>query len=257
MADAILEEDRGEVRLLTLNRPQALNAVSTALRTALIEALRRADGDERVRALVLTGVGRAFCAGQDLAEALAYEPRQLRPWLDQQRAMYQAVRDVSKPCLAAINGTAAGAGIQIALCCDLRIAHAGAKLGQPEVRAGLASIVGSYLIGLHCGLGHNVELSMTGGLVSGERAHALGLVTELVPEERVLERAFERAAELARLPGAALRITKRRFRDVTQAGFDAACEAGVAAQLEAYATGEPQRIMQAFLDKRSDRRSAS
>lgn len=251
MADVVLRDVRGAVLVLTLNRPGVLNAVDTALRSALIEALRSAESDPAVRAIVITGAGRAFCAGQDLAEAVGYAPAQLRDWLDQQRAMYQAVRDSTKPCIAALNGTAAGAGFQISLCCDLRVAHPAAKIGQPEVKAGLASIVGSYLLGLHVGLAHNIELSLRGALVTGERGHQIGLVNHLADEAQVLARAVELAEEMSEINPVAMRLTKRRFREVTQPGFDAACEAGVRAQLEAYATGEPQRVMRGFLEKRN------
>lgn len=251
LPDTLLEERRDEILVLTLNRPEALNAVSSELRDAFIAACRRANADEAVRAIVLTGAGRAFSAGQDLAEAAGYEAADVGGWLGHQQAFYQAARDLTKPFVAAINGTAAGAGFQVALCCDLRVASPEAKLGQPEVRAGLASIVGSYLISLHCGLGRNVELSLTGALVTGERAFEMGLVTHLAPRDTVLEQAVALARELGSLPAAAIRLTKRRFRETTQPGFDAACEAGVQAQREAYATGEPQRMMQAFLAKRS------
>jgi enoyl-CoA hydratase/carnithine racemase len=101
-----------------------------------------------------------------------------------QHAMYQAVRDLDKPCIAALAGVAAGAGFQIALCCDLRIGYPELKIGQPEIRAGLASIVGSYLMTLHVGLAHNVELSLAAKLLSGTRAYELGLVNELVSREK-------------------------------------------------------------------------
>ena len=251
MPDTVLEERRDEILVLTLNRPEALNAVSTELRDAFIAACGRANADDSVRAVVLTGTGRAFSAGQDLAEAAGYEAADVAGWLGHQQAFYQAARDLTKPCVAAINGIAAGAGFQVALCCDLRVASPETKLGQPEVRAGLASIVGSYLISLHCGLGRNVELSLTGALVTGERAQEMGLVTHLAPTEAVLDRAMALARELAALPPAAIRLTKRRFREATQPGFEAACAAGVQAQREAYARGEPQRMMRAFLAKRS------
>lgn len=251
MADLVSRDGRGGVLVLTLNRPDVLNAVDTALRSALIQECRSAEADPGVKAIVITGAGRAFCAGQDLAEAVGYELAHLRGWLDRQRAMYQAVRDLTKPCIAAFNGTAAGAGFQIGLCCDLRVTHPAAKIGQPEVRAGLASIVGSYLMGLHIGLAHNIELSLRGSLITGERGHQIGLINYLTSESEVLAKAIELAGEMSEISPIAMQLTKSRFREVTQPGFDAACEAGVRAQLEAYATGEPQRVMRSFLDKRS------
>ncbi|MBP0588161.1 enoyl-CoA hydratase/isomerase family protein [Paraburkholderia sp. LEh10] len=245
----VLCEMRGDIALVTLNRPDKLNAVSQTLRAALIETLARLNHDPMVRAIVLTGAGsRAFCAGQDLEEAARVDIARIPAWLDAQRAMYQAVRDLDKPCIAALNGVAAGAGFQIALCADWRIAGIGTRIGQPEVKAGLASIVGSYLMTLHVGMTHNVQLSLSGDLIDARRAYEIGLVTELAEPTSVLDAALERARQLAKLPAHAIKLSKQRLRALTQAGFDAACAAGIEAQTQCYAHGEPQAAMRAFLN---------
>ena len=255
--DAITLELDGRIAIVRMNRPAAMNAVNDAFRQGLARALRQLDAGDHADAIVLTGSGeRAFCAGQDLEESSAITPADLAGWLNRQHAMYQAVRDVTKPIVAAINGTAVGAGFQMALMCDLRVAHAGVRMGQPEVRAGLASIVGSYLMSLQIGHSLNQQLSLTGELVSGERAHALGLVNDLVPQDEVLARALQRARELAALPPTAVRLTKQRFRERTQAGFEEACTAGIRYQLECYASGEPARVMEEFLARRQRKERA-
>ncbi len=252
--DAVTVALDGRIAIVRFNRPAAMNAVNDAVRQGLTRALRQLDGGDDADAIVLAGAGeRAFCAGQDLEESAAITPATLAGWLNRQHAMYQVVREVDKPLVAAIHGTAAGAGFQMALMCDLRVAHAGVKMGQPEVRAGLASIVGSWLMSLQIGHSLNQQLSLTGELISGERAHALGLVNDLVPADQVLARAVQRARELAALPATAIRVTKQRFRERTQAGFDEACSAGIRYQLECYATGEPTAVMQAFLARRQSR----
>lgn len=249
--DAVTVEMHGRVGIVRFNRPAVMNAINDPVRRQLTQALRRLDGGDDADAIVLAGAGdRAFCAGQDLEESAAVDTVALAGWLNRQHAMYQAVRDVTKPIVAAINGTAAGGGFQMSLMCDLRVAHPQAKLGQPEVRAGLASIVGSWLMSLQIGHSLNQQLSLTGELIDGTRAHALGLVNDLVAPDEVLPRAIARALELAALPGAAVRVTKQRFRERTQAGFEEACTAGIRYQLECYATGEPTRVMQAFLARR-------
>lgn len=255
MADVVLTERRGAILIVTLNRPSVLNAVSAELRRALTATLVAANADDTVGAIVITGAGQAFCAGQDLGEAAAFEVGDVRAWCDGMRAMYQSVRDLMKPCVAAFNGIAAGAGIQIGLCSDLRITHARTRIGQPEVRAGLGSIVGSYMIGLAAGHAANVELSLGGGLVTGTRAYELGLVNRVVGEREVMPAALAAAEELMAIPAIAMRLTKERFRAVTQPGFDDATAAGVRASLEAYATGEPQRVMRAFIAERAKRKS--
>ncbi|CAL8480332.1 enoyl-CoA hydratase/isomerase family protein [Caballeronia sp. S22] len=236
------------VALVTLNRPAKLNAVNQALRASLIDTLAHLNSDAAVRAIVLTGAGeRAFCAGQDLEEAAGVDIARIPAWLDNQRAMYQAVRDLDKPCIAALNGVAAGAGFQIALCADWRIAAMNARIGQPEVKAGLASIVGSFLMTLHVGMTHNVQMSLSGDLIDARRACEIGLVTELAEQSSVLGVSLERATKLARLPPHAIRLSKQRMRAMTQPGFDAACAAGIEAQTECYAHGEPQVAIRAFL----------
>jgi enoyl-CoA hydratase/carnithine racemase len=250
----ILTERRGRVLIVTLNRPSVLNAVSPDLRAALIAAMAAADADPDVGAIVITGAGGAFSAGQDLNETAHLEIDQVRGWCTALRNLYQSVRDLSKPAVAAWNGIAAGAGMQIGLCCDVRVTHAGARIGQPEVRAGLASIVGTYFMSLYLGHGANRELSLSGGLVSGTRAHAIGLVDHLVAEQDVLPKAIEIAEELLKVPPVAMRLTKERLRALTQPGFDDATAAAVRYSLEAYATGEPQRIMKGFLADRARRK---
>jgi enoyl-CoA hydratase/carnithine racemase len=245
-------EIRDGVAIVTLDRPQRMNAVNQALRERLVDALKSANQDERVRAVVITGAGdRAFCAGQDLDEASDVDWKKLVPWLNAQRAMYQAVRDLDKPCVAAINGVAAGAGFQIALCADWRVIAPDTRIGQPEVKAGLASIVGSYLMTLHVGMTHNLQLSLSGDLITGQRAYEIGLVTELAGQDDVLPAAFRRACALAALPANAIRLSKQRFRAMTQPQFDEACVAGIRAQLECYAQGEPQEAMSRFLAART------
>jgi enoyl-CoA hydratase/carnithine racemase len=249
--DTVQVDIQDGTAVVRLHRPAVMNAVNAELRAALGEQLRALDADPDVGAIVLTGSGeRAFCAGQDLEESASVTTATLAGWLNRQHAMYQAVRAVDKPIVAALNGTAVGAGFQMALMCDLRVAHPRIRMGQPEVRAGLASIVGSYLMSLQIGHSLNQQLSLTGELITGERAHALGLVNDLVPQEQVLAQALQRARELAALPSTALRLTKQRFRERTQAGFDEACNAGIRYQLECYASGEPARVMEEFLARR-------
>lgn len=250
--EPVLVERDGSLAVVTLNRPARMNAVNDALRGALIAALGRLNADTSVRAVVLTGAGgRAFCAGQDLDEAAAVTWQQIVPWLNRQRAMYQAVRDLDKPCVAAVQGVAAGAGFQLALCADWRLTTPDSRWGQPEVKAGLASIVGSYLMTLHVGHTHNVQMSLSGELVSGQRAYEIGLVTALHAEAELMDAALARARSLASLPPTSVRLSKQRLRAMTQPGFDDACVAGIRAQLECYADGEPQRVMAEFLSQRN------
>ena len=251
MPNTVLIERREPVALVSLNRPDSLNAVNVEMRQALIETLAKLNADATIKAVVVRGSGeRAFCSGQDLNETARYALADVDEWLTRQHAMYQAVRDLDKPCVAAWNGVAAGAGYQIGLCSDIRVGYPELKLGQPEIRAGLASIVGSYLMTLHLGLSQNLQMSLSGEMISGQRAHELGLINHLVPREQVIDKALDVAAELCKLGPTAIRLTKQRFREITQPGFDAALAAAKAAQREAYLSGEPQEAMRRFFEKR-------
>ncbi len=253
--NCITVEQRDDVVVVTLNRPQAMNAVNSQLRSEMISAMGAVNKDPAVRAVVLTGAGdRAFCAGQDLAEAVEYDMDDIDAWLGQQHAMYQSIRDLDKPVVAAWNGVAAGAGFQIGLCADLRVAYPEMKLGQPEIRAGLASIVGSYMMTLHVGLSQNLQLSLTGDLIDAKRGYEIGLVNYLVPKEQVLEKSVSVAHRLAALPATAMRLTKQRFRAISQAGFDDAGRQAKLNQRQAYASGEPQKMMRGFFEARANKR---
>ena len=247
----LITRKHNQTAILTLSRPHSYNAINTELRTGLIAALERANEDESVRAVVITGAGdKAFCSGQDLAETSRYDIDDVEAWLSANHAMYRAVRALDKPAVAAFNGVAAGAGFQIGLCCDLRVGYPDMKIGQPEIKAGLASIVGTQLMTQYLGIGHNVELSMTGELIDGQRAFDIGLLNRLAPRERVLDTALALAEKMAQLAPTAMRLTKQRFRSLTENGFESALQIAVRAQKEAYASGEPQAAMQRFLQRR-------
>ena len=251
-ADAtVLIERRGPIALLRLNRPAALNAVDAGLRAELTAALHALNADAGVAAAVIAGEGgRAFCAGQDLHEAMSLVVDEVEGWLARQHAMYQSVRDFDKPLVAALNGVAAGAGFQIALCCDLRVGFPELRIGQPEIRAGLASIVGTYLMTLQLPLSLNQQLSLAGELLAGQRAFDIGLVNHLEAQGEVVERAVALAREMALLPAAAFAASKSRLRELSQPGFDDALAAAKRAQKALYASGEPQRVMKEFFARK-------
>jgi enoyl-CoA hydratase/carnithine racemase len=254
MESCVRLEHRGATAIVTLHRPAALNAVNRQMRDELIAAFGKVNGDPAIRAVVVTGSGsRAFCSGQDLDEASQFQVHEIESWMGHQRAMFQSLRDVMKPTIAAFNGVAAGTGFQIGLLADLRVGYPEMHIGQPEVRVGFASIVGSYLMTMHLGLSHNAQLSLTGDLISGSRAYEIGLINYLVPCEEVMEKALAAAAGFDILPPTAIRLTKQRFREITQSGFEDACKAGLRAHFEDYQTGEPQEALRRFLAERATR----
>ena len=250
MTSSLITEQRDNTLIVTLNRPKSLNAINSELRSAFIEALEEANADHSVRAVIITGAGeKAFCSGQDLGETSRYGADDVEAWLSANHSMYRAVRALDKPAVAAFNGVAAGAGFQIGLCCDMRAGYPEMKIGQPEIKAGLASIVGSALMTMHLGIGHNIELSLTGDLISGQRAYEMGLLNRLVPQTSVLATALDLAGKLGQLAPTATRLTKQRFRNVTEEVFESALPVAIETQKKTYASGEPQAAMEQFLQR--------
>jgi enoyl-CoA hydratase/carnithine racemase len=254
MPDFILRETRGAVLLLTLNRPEVLNAWHAPMRDALVRALDAAEAEEAVRAVILTGAGdRAFGAGQDLNETKGFDAERVPFWIGEWERLYDRIRSLSKPLVVALNGTAAGSAFQVALLADFRIAHPEVTMGQPEINSGIASTTGPWIMREMLGLARTVDLTLSGRMMDAAEAERLGLV-RIVPRERVLAEALALATELAAKPPVAMRLNKARFREVTEPGFRECLAAGLRIQAEAYASGEPTRMMERFLAARAARK---
>jgi enoyl-CoA hydratase/carnithine racemase len=257
MKQYVYAERRNDIAIVTLNNSDSLNAINAPMRDAIVSAMGKLNSDIGIRAIVLTGAGeRAFSSGQDLAEAASFKAEEVAAWMTHQRAMFQSLRDLEKPLVVAFNGIAAGTGFQMGLLADIRIGYPDMLIGQPEVRVGLASILGSYLMTLYLSHSHNVELSLLGELITGQRALEIGLLNHVVNKDHVLAKAIDVAEQFARLPSNALRLTKERFRLLTQPGFEDACEAVIRYHRDEYATGEPQEIMLGFLETRAKKRAS-
>jgi 2-(1,2-epoxy-1,2-dihydrophenyl)acetyl-CoA isomerase len=201
--DVLYEIDE-RVALITLNRPERLNAVTPQLTTALCEALERSMQDSAA-AVILTGAGRAFCAGHDLKQEATAEDE---AWRTQQ--VMRLVRRSPAPVIAAVHGYAVGAGCEFALCSDLIVAGEKARFGFPEVSVGLAITGGiSHVLPLTVGAARAKELVLLGGQFTAQRAYELGLVNRVVPDDTILTQARSLADQLASLPANALQYAKR------------------------------------------------
>ena len=257
MADSVLVFIEDGIATLTLNRPERLNAWHTPMRTAVADALDGLNRDPSVGAIILTGAGkRAFSAGQDLAETMAFDSGEAaREWFLSWRAFYDSLRNLDKGCVAALNGVAAGSAFQFAMLTDVRVGHPGTRMGQPEIESGIPSVLGPMLMLPRLGLSRTVELTLTGRMMSGEECHRIGLIHHLVDPECVMSKAREVAAALASKPPIAMRLNKRRFREVSQPDFDEAFAAGADIEAEAFESGEPQKEMEQFFAVRAARSS--
>ncbi|MBL8697049.1 MAG: enoyl-CoA hydratase/isomerase family protein [Alphaproteobacteria bacterium] len=200
--DRFSYEIKDAIATITIRRPQKLNALLPDMIIALADLLERARRDRRVRCVVLTGEGRAFCAGDDLApeDRFAYGPPDMhtRQVMGYPRLLTQ-IMALRKPVIAMVRGYAVGAGFDIALACDFRIVAKGTKLGAVYVQRGLGG-GGSYLLPRYVGFGKATEMLLLGSMITAEEALALNLVTRLVDEDKLVEETYALATRLAKGP---------------------------------------------------------
>lgn len=252
------ERDRG-VEVLTLNRPQVLNAFNEALLDELNSALRRASEDPAVGAVIITGAGRAFCAGQDLQARKEILDRGEVPHLgsglrDRYRPMILRIRSMEKPVIAALNGVAAGAGCGLALACDLRTAAEEASLVQAFARVGLALDSGSsYFLPRIVGLGRALEIALTGDPVPARDAERIGLVNHVYAADDLLPRTKELAQRLAGGARRAIGLIKRDLNRALSTDLETALDYEAYQQEIAGQTAEFREGVMAFFEKRPAR----
>jgi enoyl-CoA hydratase len=215
----VLTERRDGVLIVTLNRPDARNAVNTAVAQGIADALDTLDGDDELQVGVLTGAGKGFCAGMDLRAFVQGE----RPYVDDRGFAGITQRAAKKPLIAAVEGFAVAGGFEIALSCDLLVAAKGARFGIPEVKRGLIAGAGGLLrIPQRIPYGIAMELALTGDLIPAERGYELGLINRLTEPGEALDGALELAAAISQNGPLALIASKdilRQVRDWTEEEF--------------------------------------
>lgn len=229
MADTFATEDRGAVRILWLDRPDKLNALDTALTRALHDGLLAADKDDGVRALVLAGRGRGFCAGADLAEFKDLTPQHQRAVLDRADLTTRTqmlLQRISKPIVSAVQGAAMGGGAGLAIGCDMMVAATDLKFGYPEIRHSIVPAI--VMTGLQRQLGRKTafELISLGRTLGAAETHALGLANRVVEPAALLDTALEIAMAWAAAHPAAMAATKSLFHRVADLPYEAAMAAG-------------------------------
>ena len=255
MSDVVLSSRDGGILTLTLNRPEALNALNPQTTQALRAGLEAAGRDPEVGAIILTGAGRAFCAGADLKEvsarAASGDPDLGADLRANYTPMIRAIRACPKPVIAAVNGTAAGAGLSLALACDLRIAAAGAQMIVVFVRVGLVPDAGSlFFLTRMLGLSKATELALTGEPLNADDAVRLGLVAAVVPPDQLMAATMERARRLAEGPRQTYALIKRGMERALQLDLEQTMELESQLQALAAETPDAQEAIRAFLEKR-------
>ncbi|RDV38305.1 enoyl-CoA hydratase [Bradymonadaceae bacterium TMQ3] len=246
------EQDAHGICTLTIDRPDAMNALNGELVDALWETFYALRHDDSVRVVILTATGRAFCAGADLAERRTMSEAQVRKRIDDYHQCFNAVAELPKPTICAINGYAFGGGLELALACDLRLVDEATKIGLTELRLGIIpGAGGTQRLTRLVGAARAKELIFTARRLSGTEAKAYGLVNDAVPGDQLLERAGEIAGEM--LLSAPIALKQAKLAIDTGAQVD--LHSGLALESAAYAVTLPteDRLegLAAFQEKRA------
>jgi enoyl-CoA hydratase/carnithine racemase len=249
----VLSEKRGAVAWVTLNRPDALNAINNAVRAALPKAIRDADEDPSVRVIVVRGAGpRGFCAGADIKEFSAAVPAIQRRQALVHEAWVAAFDRARKPIIASIHGFCLGGGLEIAVACDLRIAAEDAVLGYPEVGLGLITGAGgSQKLLRIVGLGRALDMMLTTERMNAVEAHRVGLVTRLAKPGALEEQTRALAEKIAGLPPMAVAFAKEVLRKGLDADLETACRLVADLFSLLLTTNDRLEAAAAFKEKRS------
>lgn len=254
-APTVLEERAGNILTLRLNRPARLNALNVQLCRELAEPLRRASEDESVRVVVLTGTGRAFCSGGDLAELRAAREQnalhELNELLLAGKEIILAIASMPKPVVAAVNGPAAGAGMNLALACDVRIASEQAIFAQSFAHIGLyPDFGGTYFLPRLVGAARAAELFFTGETLTAAQAEELGIVSHVAAGKQFEAEVLKLATRLAEAPPLPVRAVKRALRGRELEELERVLDEENRNQAECFASEDAMEGFQAFFAKR-------
>lgn len=256
MEQELLEAANDGIATLTLNRPARLNALSAPILDGLLEALPRLETDPAIGVIVLTGAGRAFCSGGDvksMAEATASPDigeavRRLRSRMEVSRLLHE----IGKPTIAMVNGVAAGAGLSLALACDLRIAAQSARFITAFAKMGFSGdFGGSYFLSKLVGAGKARELYYTSGELDAELALAFGIVNQTAPDDQLSQTTMTLAHRLAQGPRIALRLMKQNFNAAESGTFGQLLDLEARHQIETGRTEDHREAARAFVEKRA------
>lgn len=246
----ILTETRGRVGLLTLNRPQALNALNHALLTELMDALSAFDADEQVRAMVIAGSQRAFAVGADIREMSDKTVQQMMD--SDPTAIFGRIRSIRKPVIAAVSGWALGGGFELALSCDMIAASESARFGLPEVTIGvMPGAGGTQRLPRAVGKVLAMEMVLNNRSLSATEALQFGLVNRVVPPERFLDEALSLAAQIADRAPLAVQAAKQMILQAYERPLGEGLEEERQVFYNLFASEDQKEGMTAFLEKRA------
>jgi len=249
-SELVLTEIRDDgVALIRFNRPEALNALNIATRQAMAEAFTALHDRPDVRCIVLTGDDKAFAAGADLKEFVDQDAVEIMRRRSER--YWHAVASTPQPVIAAIRGYAMGGGLEVAMACDLIVVGENAQLGQPEIRVGIMpGAGGTQRLTRAVGKFWAMKLNLTGKPISGREAHQIGLASDCVPDDEVLDFALKQAASIARMPP----IAAQTIKEAVVHGESASLETALLLERKAFqvlfSTEDKKEGMTAFIEKR-------
>jgi len=252
MTEVVRVEREGRLAIVTVNRPEVLNAINTKVLTELRAAFDHLSMDMNVGCIIVTGAGeKAFVAGADIKEMVDLTPLEMRRFSQLGRELGTAMAKCGKPIIAAVNGYALGGGCELAMACDLRISSDKAKFGQPEINLGIIpGFGGTQRLVRLVGLGWASELVFTGDLIDAATAERIGLVNRVVPHANLMQEVKTLALKISSKSPATLKIAK----DCLHAALGTSLDAGLGYEMEAFAlaaaTEDKKEGMRAFIEKR-------
>ena len=252
----IIYDEKGGIATMTLNRPDKMNAFSTGMRESMYRVVEHISQDKRVRVLIITGAGRAFCSGADVQTLAGNANRptnQQRPAeMGRERlSVHVLIQKCQKPIIAAINGVAAGAGLDLAMACDIRIASDKARFAELYIRRGIFPVEGGiYLLPRLVGVGRACELIWTGDMIDATEAASIGLVTRVVPHEELEIATKELAEKLAKAAPLAIQRSKQAIYSGLNMDFESSMKYIQPLMREILQSKDHKEGTQAFLEKR-------
>ena len=247
VGDVVVERDGG-IGYVTLDRPP-LNILTTGLIAELGESFRRLAGAPEVRVVVLRATGRAFSAGVEVQAMRDLDPPRARVFIQGLHDTIRGLRELDAVVLARVHGHVLGGALELVLGADLRLAGASCRLGMPEIRVGIPSVIEAALLPGLIGWGRTAELLLSGEPIGAAEAERWGLVNRVVADDALDAEVAAWASRLLALPADALRLQKTLLRGWRRTDLDSAIGVSMDAFARAYATDEPRRAMQAFLDR--------
>jgi enoyl-CoA hydratase len=252
--ETVVYAKKDQVAVITLNRPQVLNAMNKQLWLDLREGFLAARADDAVRVVVLTGQGRAFSTGADLKDSKDRTLGQYRDYLNHLQEMSRLILRFEKPTIAAVNGYALGSGYELALACDLRIAAEGAQFGSPEAKVSSSVTGGAMrLLPLLVGPGKAKELLFTGETIDGREAMRIGLVNQVVADDRLMEAALETARKITPNSAFSIRLIKKGVDMAPEVSLEALMDYEIEACLATVSAPERQDALRSFQARKTSK----